>query len=86
MPEKQARPISKASTSLELSLMSQPEPNQTTGINSLKSSLIMLAFGLSILGVLVAIGQEDWFRLRPVSTGAAAMWHAADRAPAAKTN
>lgn len=48
--------------------------------HSLRASLLMLAFGLGILGYLVAIGRGDWFHLRPASGTAAAMWHASDRA------
>lgn len=44
---------------------------------SLRATLMLLAFGLSILGYLVAIGHPEWFELRPVSSAAAAMSEAA---------
>ncbi|MFM2371431.1 MAG: hypothetical protein RIS85_1153 [Pseudomonadota bacterium] len=46
---------------------------------SLRATLMLLAFGLSVLGFLVAIGHPEWFELRPVSTAAAAMSEAADK-------
>lgn len=39
----------------------------------LKASLVLFAFGLMVLGYLVAIGRADWFVVRPVSTASAAM-------------
>lgn len=45
---------------------------------SIRASLLMLGFGLSILALLIGIDRAHWFKMRPVSTGAAAMWHAAD--------
>lgn len=43
---------------------------------SLRSSLIFLAFGLSVLAFLVAIDRPEWFHIRPASGTAAALSHA----------
>ncbi len=43
---------------------------------SLRSSLMMLTFGLVILAYLVAIDHPEWFHIRPVSGAAAAMFDA----------
>lgn len=40
---------------------------------TLRAALIMLCFGLGILAFLIVIERPHWFRMRPVSTGAAAM-------------
>lgn len=56
---------------------------KTDGIpQPLKSSLMMLSFGLMILAYLVAIDRPEWFHIRPITGTAAAMSHAAS-APAA---
>ena len=60
--------------------MKQPEERDfLRTLRSAKASLIMLAFGLGVLAFLVGIDRAHWFRLRPASGTAAAMWHAADR-------
>lgn len=38
-----------------------------------RSKLIILGFGLAVLGVLVSIDHPEWFRLRPVTGSAVAM-------------
>jgi hypothetical protein len=43
---------------------------------TLKSSMIMLALGLTILGLLVAMDRTEWFQLRPASGTALAMSYA----------
>jgi hypothetical protein len=45
-------------------------------MESLRASLTMLAFGLGLLALLVAIDRPHWFVLRPASGTAAAMSHA----------
>jgi hypothetical protein len=45
---------------------------------SLRSSLMLLAFGLFILAYLVAIDRPHWFRVKPATGTAAAMAVAAD--------
>jgi hypothetical protein len=44
---------------------------------TLFTSLMLLVFGLGVLGFLVAIDHPEWFRLRPASGTAAAMAQAA---------
>ena len=57
----------------------QPDDNGITP--SLRSSLAMLVFGLSILAYLIAIDRADWFHLRPGTGTAAAMSEASRPAP-----
>jgi hypothetical protein len=45
-----------------------------------RSSLMLLAFGLGILGFLVMIDHPEWFELRPVSGTASAMAKAGNTA------
>lgn len=45
--------------------------------STLHTSLVLLAFGLTVLGYLVAIGRPNWFVLRPVSSASAAMYYSA---------
>lgn len=47
---------------------------------TLRSSLMMLAFGFFILAYLVSIDRPEWFRLRPASGTAVAMAHASNEA------
>ncbi|MDF0541927.1 hypothetical protein PX699_06215 [Sphingobium sp. H39-3-25] len=55
-----------------------------TVIETVRSSLMLLSFGLGILAFLIAIDRPEWFNLRPVSGAAAAMSNAADSSPQAK--
>lgn len=58
--------------------MHDPDNHKSGGIpQPLKSSLLMLSFGLMILAYLVAIDRPEWFHIRPVTGTAAAMSHAA---------
>lgn len=50
----------------------------------LGASLTMLAFGLTLLALLIAIERPHWFVLRPVSGTAAALANASTAAPADK--
>jgi hypothetical protein len=54
------------------------EDRDKGAMETLRSSLIMLCFGLAILAFLVAIERPGWFHLRPVSGTAAAMAKASD--------
>lgn len=59
--------------------MSQPDRPETPRTTpSFLASFFVLAFGLGALAFLIAIERPHWFRLRPASGTAAAMWHAAD--------
>jgi hypothetical protein len=55
-----------------------------TVIETVRSSLMLLSFGLGILAFLIAIDRPEWFNLRPVSGTAAAMSNASDNAPQMK--
>ena len=46
-------------------------------VKSAYGSMILLVFGLAILAFLVAIDRPHWFKLRPASGVAAAMYYAA---------
>jgi hypothetical protein len=56
-----------------------PRSDDRTMSESLRASLIMLVFGLSILAVLVAIDRPHWFHLKPATGTATALSIAADR-------
>ena len=57
--------------------MNSPQDDQRLGLSeSLRASLMMLAFGLTILAFLVAIDRPHWFKIHPVSGAAAAMSNA----------
>ncbi|HEX7874521.1 MAG TPA: hypothetical protein VF475_16530 [Sphingobium sp.] len=49
-----------------------------TVLETVRGSLLMLAFGLAMLAYLVAIDRTQWFNLRPASGTAAAMSKASD--------
>ncbi|MET0365849.1 MAG: hypothetical protein ABW169_14475 [Sphingobium sp.] len=51
-------------------------------LETLRGSLLMLAFGLAMLAYLVAIDRTDWFNLRPASGTATAMSKASDASSA----
>ena len=56
----------------------QEEDFRTTR-QSVSAALMMLSFGVAVLGFLVAIDHPEWFHLRPVSGTAIAMSNAAER-------
>jgi hypothetical protein len=56
--------------------MHEPNPRGRSLIESLRASLLMLGFGLSVLAFLIAIDRPEWFHLRPATGTAAAMAHA----------
>jgi hypothetical protein len=47
--------------------------------------LIILGFGLAVLGFLVSIDHPEWFRVRPVTGSAVAMSLAGDNATMSTT-
>lgn len=49
------------------------DQDRRKSLESVRSSLGMLAFGFFMLAFLVAIDRPEWFNLRPVSGTAAAM-------------
>lgn len=57
----------------------RPSDDRTAA--TLKSSVLMLCFGLGILGFLIAIERPHWFELRPATGTAAAMSAAAATPP-----
>jgi hypothetical protein len=57
-------------------------PNDDRQFATLKSSVLMLCFGLGILAFLVAIERPHWFELRPATGTAAALSAAAAPASA----
>lgn len=56
--------------------MNDPVPQHRGLIESARASLLMLAFGLSVLAFLIAIDRPEWFHLRPATGTAAAMANA----------
>lgn len=56
--------------------MHEPTPPHRSLIESIRASLLMLGFGLSVLAFLIAIDRPEWFHLRPATGTAAAMAHA----------
>jgi len=44
--------------------------------------ILLLLFGLGVLGFLVAIDRADWFAIRPATGTSIAMAHAASSGPA----
>ncbi len=59
----------------------QDHDSPTLG-QSVRATLMMLAFGLAILAFLISIDHPEWFRLRPMTGTAIAMSHASDDAAA----
>ncbi len=59
--------------------LSQPNPfhSDDDRAGTLRASVMLFAFGLLVLGYLVAIGHPDWFVLRPVSSASSALYEAA---------
>ncbi|RDE05452.1 hypothetical protein [Sphingomonas aracearum] len=57
-------------------------PSDDRRLSTLKSSVLMLCFGLGVLAFLVAIERPHWFEVRPATGTAAAMSAAAAPAPA----
>lgn len=51
-------------------------PRHRSMIESIRASLLMLGFGLSVLAFLIAIDRPEWFHLRPATGTAAAMANA----------
>ncbi|NTS64689.1 hypothetical protein HRV97_05915 [Sphingomonas sp. HHU CXW] len=45
-------------------------------MESIRASLLMLGFGLSVLAFLIAIDRPEWFHVRPATGTAAAMANA----------
>lgn len=56
--------------------MHDPDTQHRGLIESARASLLMLAFGLSVLAFLIAIDRPEWFHLRPATGTAAAMANA----------
>jgi hypothetical protein len=56
-----------------------------SAIESLRGSMMMLAFGLGILAFLILIDRPEWFNLRPASGTAAAMAKASEAPPTLET-
>lgn len=62
--------------------MHDPHPQHRSLIESARASLLMLAFGLSVLAFLIAIDRPEWFQVRPATGTAAAMANASTTARA----
>lgn len=62
--------------------MHDPQTQFRSLIESARASLLMLAFGLSVLAFLIAIDRPEWFHLRPATGTAAAMANASTNARA----
>lgn len=56
--------------------MHDPQTQFRSLIESARASLLMLAFGLSVLAFLIAIDRPEWFHVRPATGTAAAMANA----------
>lgn len=56
------------------------EQDSKSVMERLRGSLMMLSFGLVVLGYLVAIDRPEWFSVRPASGTAAAMANASTTA------
>jgi len=56
--------------------MQDPVSRHRSLIESARASLLMLAFGLSVLAFLIAIDRPEWFHVRPATGTAAAMANA----------
>ncbi|MET0240132.1 MAG: hypothetical protein ABW184_09575 [Sphingobium sp.] len=52
--------------------------DEKEGVETLRTSLLMLAFGLAMLAFLIGIDRQQWFELRPASGTATAMSKAVD--------
>ncbi|MBW6522869.1 hypothetical protein KZ810_05105 [Sphingomonas sp. RHCKR47] len=65
--------------------MQERNPRHRSLLEQVRASLLMLGFGLSVLGFLIAIDRPEWFHLRPATGTAAAMAHAAAPAEQART-
>lgn len=50
-----------------------PEEDRSDAVYTARASLVLLAFGLTVLAFLVAIDRPHWFSIKPVSGTAAAM-------------
>lgn len=59
-------------------------PRHRSLVESIRASLLMLGFGLSVLAFLIAIDRPEWFHLRP-ATGTAAAMANASTPPATQT-
>ncbi|WP_019515707.1 hypothetical protein [Sphingomonas sp. Mn802worker] len=64
--------------------MHEADPRHRSLLESIRASLLMLGFGLSVLAFLIAIDRPEWFHLRP-ATGTAAAMANASAPPAAQT-
>jgi hypothetical protein len=58
------------------------DPDRDNILSSAFSTIVALAYGLLMLGFLVAIDHGEWFKIKPASGTAQALSLAADREPA----
>ncbi|MDO7844087.1 hypothetical protein [Sphingomonas immobilis] len=62
-------------------MMHQPHEKPSKPMESLRATMLWLAFGIGVLAFLVAIGRPEWFHLRPASGTAVALSLAAQPHP-----
>lgn len=52
--------------------------NDNAPAGTVRGNLMLMAFGLGVLGFLVSIDHPEWFHLRPMTGTAVAMSYASD--------
>ncbi|MFZ2996792.1 hypothetical protein [Sphingobium sp.] len=52
--------------------------NDKASASTVRGNLMLMAFGLGVLGFLVSIDHPEWFHLRPMTGTAVAMSYASD--------